>query len=59
MAFTLENVKNLLESDSVYELRNAESVISDRFEKSPRVTQTNHYAYLTVTKAIKREILVE
>ena len=59
MEFTLENVKNLLESDSVYELRNAESVISDRFEKSPRVTQTNHYAYLTVTKAVKRQILVE
>ena len=47
------------ESNSVYELRNAESVISDRFKKTPRFTQTKLYKSLTATKSAKREILVE
>ena len=59
MAFTLDHVKNLLESNSVYELRNAESVICDRLKKSPRVTQTKLYTSLTLTKTVKREIQVE
>ena len=59
MAFTLDHVKNLLESNSVYELRNAESVICDRLKKSPRVSQTKLYASLKLTKTVKREILVE
>ena len=57
MVFTLEHVKNLLESNSIYELRNVESV--DRLKKSPRVTQTKLCESLTVTKTVKREILVE
>ena len=59
MAFTLDHVKNLLESNSVYELWNAESVICDRLKKSPRDTQTKLYETLTVTKTVKMEILVE
>ena len=59
MAFTRDHVKNLLESNSVYELRIAESVICDRFKKSARVTQTKLYASLTLTKTVKRETLVE
>ena len=59
MAFTLGNVKGLLKGNSVYELRNAESVICDRLKKNPRVTQTKLYESLTVTKTVKREILVE
>ena len=59
MAFTLDHVKNLLESNSVYELRNAESVICDKLKKSVRVTQAKLYASLTLTKTVKREILVE
>ena len=59
MAFTLDHVKNLLENNSVYELRNAESVICDKLKKSPRVTQTKLCASLTLTKTVKREILVE
>ena len=59
MAFTLDHVKTLLKSNSVYELRNAESVICDRFNKTPRVTQTKLCEFLTVTKTVKREILVE
>ena len=58
MAFTLGHMKNLLESNSIYELRNAESVICDRLKKSPRVTQTKLYESLTVTKTVKRETLV-
>ena len=59
MAFTLDHVKSLLKSNSVYELRNAESVICDRFKKPPRVTQTKLYESLTVTKIVKREILIK
>ena len=59
MALTLDHVKNVLESNSVYELRNAESVICDRLKKSPWVTQTKLCESLTVTKTVRREILVE
>ena len=59
VAFILDHVKKLLESNSVYELRNAKSLMSDRFKKSSRITQTKLYAYRTVTKTVKREILVK
>ena len=59
MAFTLGDVKGLPKSNSVYELRNAKSVICDRFKKTPSVTRTKLYESLTVTKTVKREILVE
>ena len=59
MVFTLDHVKSLLKSNSVYELRNTELVICDRFKKTPRVTQIKLYESLTVTKTVKREILVE
>ena len=59
MTFTLNQVKILLESNLVYELRNAESVICDRLKKSSMVTQTKLYESLTVTKTVKREIMVK
>ena len=59
MVFTLDHMKTLLKSNSVCELRNAESVICDRFKKTAMVTQTKLYESLTVTKTVKREILVE
>ena len=59
MAFTLDHVKNLLKNNSFYELRNVESVICDRLKISPRVTQTKLNECFTVTKTVKREILVE
>ena len=59
MAFTLDNVKILLVSNSVYELENVESVICDRLKKSPRVPQTKLNESLTVTKTVNREILFE
>ena len=55
----MDHVKSLLKSNSVYELTNAESVIRDRFKKALRVTQTRLYESLTVTKTVKRKILVE
>ena len=36
-----------------------ESVICDRLKKSPSVTQTELFESLTLTKTVKREILVE
>ena len=56
-AFTLDLVKSLLENNSIYKLRNAESVISEKFEKSPLITQRKLYECLT--KTVKREILSE
>ena len=54
----MDHVKSLLKSNSVYELTNAESVICDRFKKAPRVIQRRLYESLTVTKTVKRKILV-
>ena len=59
MVFSLDHVKSLLRSNSVYELRNAELVICDRLKQTPRVTQTKLCESPTVTKTVKREILVE
>ena len=59
MAFNLERVNSLLESNSVYELRDAESTLCDRLDKFPRVTQTKLCKPPTVTKTVKREVLVE
>ena len=52
MTFTLDHVKSLLKSNLVYELRNAQSVICDRFKKSPRVTQTKLFESVTVTSQV-------
>ena len=49
MTFTLDHAKSLLKSNSVYELRNAESVLCDRFKKTSKVTQTKLCESLTVT----------
>ena len=48
MAFTLDYEKIFLESNSVYQLRNIESMICVGLKKSPRVTQTKLYECLTV-----------
>lgn len=49
----------MLESNRVYEQRNAESVIWDRFKKSLSVTQKKLYESLTVTETVKRGFLVK
>ena len=63
MAFSLDDVKSLLENNSVYELINdityIKSVISHIFKKSPMVYQRKSYEYLAATKIFKREILVK
>ena len=51
-------MKKLPESNSVFELRNVESVICGRL-KSPRFTQTKLNESFTVKRTVKREILVE
>ena len=53
----MDLVKSLLENNSIYKLRNAESVISEKFEISPLITQRKLYECLT--KTVKREILSE
>ena len=59
MAFTLDHVKRLSESNSVSELRNTQSVIYDRLNNTLLLTHRELYKFLTVTKTVKREIFVE
>ena len=59
MVFHLKHVKSLLESNSVSELRNIHSVISNKFKKSSFAYSSKLYESFAVTKTVKREILVE
>ena len=59
MAFSLDHVKVLLETDSVMELKNTQSMIADKFKKPPLLFQGRIYKLLTNTKTVKREIMLE
>lgn len=54
MAFTLDHVKRLLKKNSVSELRNTQSVISDKSNNTPLLTQRELYEFLIITKAVKK-----
>ena len=54
MAFTLDHVKRLLKKNSVSELRNTQSVISDKSNNTPLLTQRELYGFLIITKAVKK-----
>lgn len=59
MAFTLDYVENLLERNSVVLAKKCRVSDMMKIKKTPTVTQTKLYESLTVTKTIKREIMVE
>ena len=59
MAFSLDHVKALLETDSVMELKNTQSMIVGKFKKPPLLSQGRLYELLTTTKTVKREIMLE
>ena len=55
MAFPLDQVKVLLETDSVMELKSIQSMIAGKFKRPPLLSQGRLYELLTV----KREIMLE
>ena len=59
MAFSLNHVKALLETDSVMGLKNTQSMIVGKFKRPPLLSQRRLYELLTTTKTIKREIMLE
>ena len=59
MAFSLDHVKALLETDSVMELKSTQPMIVDKFKRPPLLSQGILYELLTVTKTVKREIMLE
>ena len=59
MAFSLNDVKALLETDSVMELKSIQSMIVGKFKSSPFFSQGRLYQLLTTTKAVKKEIMLE
>ena len=59
MAFSLDHVKALLETDSVMELKNIQSMIVGKFKRPPLLSQGRLYKLLTTAKTVKREIVLE
>ena len=59
MAFSLDHVKALLETDSVMELKSTQPMIVGKFKRPPLLSQGILYELLTITKTVKREIMLE
>ena len=59
MASSLDHVKVLLETDSVMELKNIQSMIVGKIKRPPLLSQGSFYEVLTTTKKVKREIMLE
>ena len=59
MAFSLDHVKALLETDSVMELKHTQAMIAGKFKRPPLVSQGRLYELLTTKKTVKREIMLE
>ena len=59
MAFSLDHVKALLETDSVMDLTSIQSMIAGKFKRPPLLSQGRLYELLTITKTLNREITLE
>ena len=59
MAFSLDHVKALLETDSVMELKHTQAMIAGKFKRPPLVSQGRLYELLTTKKTVEREIMLE
>ena len=59
MAFSLDHVKALLETDSVMELKHTQSMIAGKFKRPPLLSQGRLYELLTTAKTVMREIMLE
>ena len=59
MAFSLDHVKVLLETDSAMELKSIQTMIAGKFKRPPLLSQRRLYELLKITKTVKREIMLE
>ena len=59
MAFSLDHVKALPEMDFVMELKSIQSMIAGKFKRPPLLSQGRLYELLTITKIVKREVMLE
>ena len=59
MAFFLEHMKALLETDSVMGLKSIQSIIAGKFKRPLLLSQGRLNKLLTITKTVKREIMLE
>ena len=59
MAFSLDQVKALLETDSVMELKSIQPMIVGKFKRSPLLYLGRLYKHLITTKRVKREIMLQ
>ena len=59
MAFSLDHVKALPETDSFMDLKSIQSMIAGIFKRPPLLSQGRLYELLTITKTVKREIMLE
>ena len=59
MAFSLDHVKALLETDSVMDLNSIQSMIAGKFKRPPLLFQGRLCELLTFTKTANREIMLE
>ena len=59
MAFSLDHVKALVETDSVMELKVIQPMIVGKFKRSPLLFLGRLYKLLNTTKRDKREIMLE
>ena len=59
MAFSLDHVKALVETDSVMELKVIQPMIVGKFKRSPLLFLGRLYKLLTTTNRDKREIMLE
>ena len=59
MAFTVEQVKSLLQRKLVTELEKVKINIIAKIKQFPYLSQSKLYEHLTVLKTIRRDLLVE
>ena len=59
MAFTVEDVKSLLQCDFVTELEKVKANVIDKIKQFPSVIQSKLYEDLTVLKTVRRYFFVE
>ena len=59
MAFTVEDIKSLLQCDFVTELEKVKANVIDKIKQFPSVIQSKLYEDLTVLKIVRRYFFVE
>ena len=59
MAFTVEQVKSLLQRELVTELEKVKINIIAKIKQFPYLSQNKLYEHLTVLKTFRRDVLVE